>query len=100
MSAIWVFGFLSLPAQAGLVSTIGQQKNISPERLAAVLACLPKQLSQPNLDRAVEEMGNDFLERVFQLDADPEMTSAEAEFSECLNGKGYETRAQQFRKGN
>lgn len=35
--------------------------------LTAVARCLPKQLGQPSLSRALRESGNDFLERVFNF---------------------------------
>jgi len=59
------------------------------DRTSAVLACFPKQLSQPNLKRTLSEMGNDQLERIFNLKANPKLSQAETEFKDCLNRKGF-----------
>ena len=59
------------------------------DRTSAVLACFPKQLSQPNLKRTLSEMGNDQLERIFNLKANPKLSQAEIEFKDCLNRKGF-----------
>ncbi|MGL4621990.1 MAG: hypothetical protein ACRCZS_23525 [Chroococcidiopsis sp.] len=59
------------------------------ERIGALISCLPKQLSQPSLKRAWDEMGNDQLERVFNLKANPKLSQAEIELGNCLNHKGF-----------
>ncbi len=59
------------------------------DRTSAVLACLPKQLSQPDLKRTLSEMGNDQLERIFNLKTNPKLSQAETELKDCLNRKGF-----------
>jgi len=59
--------------------------SIDDDRLSALITCLPKQLSQPNLKRAFSEMGNDQLERAFNLKANPKLSQAEIDLANCLN---------------
>jgi hypothetical protein len=61
---------------------------VEGDRLSAVIACLPKDLSQPNLKRALSEMGNDQLERVFHLKDAPKLSQAEAGLASCLSLQG------------
>ena len=70
---------------------------VQAERLSAVISCLPKQLSEPDLGRALSEFGNDYLERTFLLKDNPKISEAEVEFSNCLENKGYTLRAEQVR---
>lgn len=55
------------------------------EHLIAVVSCLPKELSQPSLKRAWDEMGDDQLQRVFHLNDSPKLSQAEIELASCLN---------------
>ena len=63
-------------------------------QLDAVEACLPKEISASNTDigdriaQSFGEMGNDFLERAFNLTDDPTLSDAEIAFRDCLQGKG------------
>ncbi len=63
-------------------------------QLDAIAACLPEEISANNEDigdrvaRAFGEMGNDFLERAFNLKDNPELSDAELAFRDCLQGKG------------
>lgn len=59
--------------------------SIDDNRISSLITCLPKQLSQPNLKRTFSEMGNDQLERVFNLKANPKLSQAEIDFANCLN---------------
>lgn len=59
------------------------------DRRIAFLACLPKQLSQPSFKRAWSEMGNDQLERIFNLKTNPKLSLAETEMENCLSRKGF-----------
>ncbi len=59
------------------------------DRLDALIACLPKRLSEPNLDRALDEMGNDQLERVFNRTNNPKLSKAETELKDCLVRNGF-----------
>lgn len=93
VSLIWLPGFLISPAFA-LTSGAVLPVDVAPQlvnststegdRIAAVAACLPKQLSQPSLKRALNEMGNDQLERVFNLKANPKLSQAELDLANCL----------------
>lgn len=59
--------------------------------LTPVVACLPEQLTKADLQRAIAEFGNDYLERVFKLKDDYteyDRNKAEAEFEACLRSKG------------
>jgi hypothetical protein len=59
------------------------------DRMNAVIACLPKQLSQPNLKRALTEMGNGQLERGLKLKGRYKLNPAEIELQSCMNQKGF-----------
>ncbi|ASC71459.1 hypothetical protein XM38_024110 [Halomicronema hongdechloris C2206] len=59
--------------------------------LTAVAQCLPQELSQPSLARALSESGNDFLEKVFDVKddyGDYELDSTEVEYLNCLKQTG------------
>lgn len=55
------------------------------DHLSTLIACLPEQLSQPNFKRALSEMGNDQLERAFNLKTNPKLSQAEIALASCLN---------------
>ncbi|MBE9103023.1 hypothetical protein [Vacuolonema iberomarrocanum] len=60
--------------------------------LTAIAQCLPKELSQPNLARALRESGNDFLQKVFSTKADYDnykIEAEEAQYLNCLKAKGF-----------
>lgn len=60
--------------------------------LTAIAQCLPKELSQPNLARALRESGNDFLQKVFGTKADYDnykIEAEEAQYLNCLKAKGF-----------
>lgn len=65
-------------------------------QLKAIEACLPEDISAENEDigdrvaRAFGEMGNDFLERAFNLKDNPTLSDAEIAFRDCLQSKGVE----------
>ncbi|MGA7935890.1 MAG: hypothetical protein WCA35_20225 [Kovacikia sp.] len=92
---IWLPGLSLKPALAMPISGVAISGEVasqnlasaSPEadRMTALIACLPKQLSQPNFKRALSEMGNDQLERAFNLKANPKLSQAEVELANCLN---------------
>ncbi|MGB3190221.1 MAG: hypothetical protein WBB43_12485 [Limnoraphis sp.] len=98
VSGLWILGFSLTSAQAA-PNLIGNtdETGLTGERLSAVINCLPKELSEPDLGRALKEMGNDYLERTFQLKDNPKLNQAEIAFGQCLEGKGYTLRAEQFR---
>ena len=60
--------------------------------LTAVAQCLPKELSQPSLARALKESGDDFLQKVFDTKADYDnykIEDEEAQYLSCLEAKGF-----------
>jgi hypothetical protein len=68
--------------------------------LTAVVNCIPRELSQGDLKRAIAESGQDYLERVFQTKDnydDYNIGPLEQEFQTCLQQKGVtpEVRRQQ-----
>ncbi|ERT04440.1 hypothetical protein M595_5619 [Lyngbya aestuarii BL J] len=98
VSGLWILGLSLTPAQAATNGMgYADETGVTGERLSAVINCLPEELSEPDLGRALKEMGNDYLERTFQLKDNPKLNQAEIEFSQCLEGKGYSMRAEQFR---
>lgn len=58
------------------------------DRISALIDCLPTELSQPNFKRVWNELGDDQLQRIFRLKADPKLSQAEAELANCLSRKG------------
>ncbi len=85
---IWLPGLSFNSAIAmpnSLASTVTPTKG--DERLSALISCLPKQLSQPNFKRAWDEMGNDQLERAFNLKTNPKLSQAEIELKSCMKSQ-------------
>ncbi len=83
---IWLPGLsfnsaLAMPNPLALIATPAK----GDERLSALITCLPKQLSQPSFKRAWDEMGNDQLQRAFNLKTNPKLSQAEIELKDCLN---------------
>lgn len=64
------------------------------DHLEAIVNCIPSEITSRNRDvqdrvaQAFGEMGNDYLERTFNLTDDPELSDAEIEFERCLRSKG------------
>lgn len=90
VSLIWLPGIFLNPAFAAPVAIEKMAMRIaeSPaesDRMSALIACLPKQLSQPNLKRALSEMGNDQIERALNLKDNPKLSQAETDFASCLS---------------
>jgi hypothetical protein len=87
----WLLLSLSAPAYAAEAN--GAERYIAADGsdLTAVAQCLPKSLSQGSLARAIEESGNDFLEKVFDIKAnyrDYELDETEVAYLDCLESKG------------
>lgn len=59
------------------------------DRILALVACLPKRLSQSSFKQAWSEMGNDQVERILHLTDNPKLSEAETELKDCLNRKGF-----------
>lgn len=86
----WVIGMASSAAANALADA---PKYLSPDGrdLTAMAECLPKKLSQPNLDRALQESKNDFLEKVFDIKPnydDYKLDETEMEYLACMEAKG------------
>jgi hypothetical protein len=96
-SLIWLPGLFPTPALAmpnvtGSEEVTSQTAGSTTARDARMLAfidCLPKQLSKPNFNRSMGEMGNDQLERILFLKSNPKLSQAEVELKSCLNSKGF-----------
>jgi len=59
--------------------------------ITAIAECIPSELADGNLDRALSEAGNDFLEKVFNTKDsydEYELADSEIEYLECLKSKG------------
>jgi len=83
---------LAQPAYADASQTSEQYLAADGTDLTAVALCLPKELSQPSLKRALRESGNDFLQKVFSVKddySDYKLDKAEAEYLDCLESKGF-----------
>ena len=94
MSVIWLSVLSTNSAVADPVIVAATPERITiqaidstaeADRMSALITCLPKQLSQPSLKRALSEMGNDQLERAFNLKASPKLSQAELDLASCLN---------------
>ncbi|PSN13417.1 hypothetical protein C7293_16025 [filamentous cyanobacterium CCT1] len=60
--------------------------------LTAVAQCLPRELSQGNLARALAESKNDFLQKVFDVKdnySDYKLGESETRYLACLESKGF-----------
>jgi hypothetical protein len=94
---IWLPGLLMDSAIAAPINASEQAERIisqavepiEGDRMSALITCLPKQLSQPNLKRALSEMGNDQVERILSLKSNPKLSQAEIELKDCLTRKGF-----------
>jgi hypothetical protein len=85
------FGFAQ-PAYADDGQSSEQYVAADGTDLTAIALCLPKELSQPSLKRALRESGNDFLQKVFSVKdeyTEYKIDSAEAEYLDCLESKGF-----------
>ncbi len=59
------------------------------DRVQALATCLPKQLSQASWQRAWDEMGNDQVQRIFNLKPYPKLSQAEIELNACMSRQGF-----------
>lgn len=72
-----------------VVSQLIGSPSLEGDRMSAFTACLPTQLSQPSLKRALSEMNNDQLQRIFNLKVNPKLSQAEMELQSCMSLKGF-----------
>jgi hypothetical protein len=90
LSASLIVGFVQ-PAYASDAAIAPRYISADGTDLTAVVECLPKTLSQPNLALAIKESGNDFLQKVFDMKDDYneyKVEPVEAEYLRCLQSKG------------
>lgn len=94
---LWLPGWLASPALALSINSAVFSGQIpapiissAPEadHLNALITCLPTELSQPSLKRALSEMRNDQFERALNLKASPKLSKAEVALATCLNSQG------------
>ncbi|MGB3199427.1 MAG: hypothetical protein WBA99_00905 [Nodosilinea sp.] len=89
---LWLTASLFAPAYAANLPEAGQYIAADGTDLTAVAQCLPKELSQGNLARALEESKNDFLQKVFDVKdnySDYRLGQSETEYLACLKSKGF-----------
>jgi hypothetical protein len=67
------------------ISRVIDSASAESARMNALITCLPKQLSQADFKRAWNEMGDDQLQRAFNLTANPKLSQAEIELKSCMN---------------
>lgn len=94
----WLQGAIMSPAYA-LFGQGNDARVVAPDGrdLTAMVDCLPKQLSEGDLKRAISEAGNDYLERVFQTKdnyGEYDISEAEEQFQACLRRQGIEPMAE------
>ncbi len=93
MGLFWLPGLSTRPALAmpdvvvseEIVEQIADSTSMGSDRTSALIACLTTELSQPNFKRAWDELGNDQLQRIFNLTANPKLSQAEIEVQSCMN---------------
>jgi hypothetical protein len=90
-SVLWLTSSLFSPAYAD--DSTGAKRYITAEGmdLTAVVQCIPKELSQGNLARALAESQNDFIEKVFDVKDnydDYKLDATEITYLSCLVSKG------------
>lgn len=88
----WLQGAVMSPAYA-LFGQNNSGQFVAPDGrdLTAMVNCLPNELSEGDLKRAISEAGNDYLERVFQTKdryGDYDISEAEERFQACLRRNG------------
>jgi hypothetical protein len=96
-SLIWLPGLflspaLAIPSAAASKEAASQAVGSTAAgdaRMLAFIDCLPKQLSKANFNRSMGDMGNDQLERMFNLKPNPKLSQAEIELKSCLSSKGF-----------
>lgn len=89
---IWLPGLPLEPAFAMTNVNIASQMvdtATKGDRITALIACLPEELSHPSLKRALDEMSDDQLERAFNVKANPKLSQAEIELKSCMSRQGF-----------
>ncbi|NJL86898.1 MAG: hypothetical protein HC886_14540 [Leptolyngbyaceae cyanobacterium SM1_1_3] len=79
------------PAQAVVQADSSTFIDPNGNDVSAIAKCLPQQLTEGDLQRALDKFGNDYLERVFDLKEDYseyKISQSEKEFQACLERQG------------
>jgi hypothetical protein len=88
---LWLLSSLVTPAYADSSPAARPFIAADGTDLTAMAQCLPRQLSQGNLSRALSESKNDFLEKVFDMKenySDYKLGDSEIEYLACVESKG------------
>lgn len=67
------------------------------EDITAIVDCIPEELSEGDLQRAIAESGKDYIERAFRTKdnySDYDIAAAEEKFQACLESQGITPEAQ------
>ncbi len=91
VGVLWLTSSLVAPVYAESLSSPNRYIAADGTDLTAMAQCLPRQLNQGNLSRALKEAQNDFLEKVFDVKdnySDYKLDANEIEYLACLEGKG------------
>lgn len=89
---LWLTASLFAPAYAANAPDAEQYIAADGTDLTAVAQCLPQELSQGSLARALEESKNDFLQKVFDVKdnySDYKLSESETQYLACLESKGF-----------
>jgi len=88
---LWLTSSLFSPAYAAESTDAKRYITADGMDLTAVVQCVPKELSQSNLARALSESQNDFIEKVFDVKDnydDYKLDATEIAYLSCLESKG------------
>jgi hypothetical protein len=89
---LWLTSSLSASAYAADLADAKRYIAADGTDLTAMAQCLPRELSQGNLARALEESKNDFLQKVFDVKdnySDYKLGESETKYLACLESKGF-----------
>jgi hypothetical protein len=97
----FAFVAVTLVGSAHAAQTSSSDTYIAPDGvdLTEVATCIPDELSNGDLGRALDKSTNEFLEKVFNLKdsyADYELDETETEFLQCLERKGITPQVEQI----
>lgn len=95
ISRVMIGGFAALIGFSFVLtgSAYAGETYVTPDGtdITAIAECIPPELTEGNLDRALRESGNDFLEKVFNTESsykDYDLEASEIEYLECLKRNG------------
>ncbi|RZM76066.1 hypothetical protein [Leptolyngbya iicbica] len=99
--AVGIYGLMfavASPVSADNLAGGAKYMTADGKDVTAMVECLPESLSESDLDRALQESGNDFLEKVFDLKSDYddyELDSTEVALLTCMQEKGVTPQVKQ-----